>query len=64
MRYRFVVAWNASWHGGGVVSQVCGGPHEGKIIRLTSGGAEVRVGRSVSKANGLRLDKDMEVSGK
>lgn len=47
-----------------VVSQVCGGPHEGKIIRLTSGGAEVRVGRSVSKENGLRLDKDMEVSAK
>ncbi|CAM9468919.1 unnamed protein product, partial [Ectocarpus fasciculatus] len=44
--------------------EVVSGPHEGETLRMTSGGAEVRVGRNAPRRNGLRLDKDLEVSDK
>lgn len=44
--------------------QVLAGPHKGQTLRLNAGGAEVRVGRGAPKKNGLRLDKDLEVSDK
>lgn len=45
-------------------TQVLAGPHEGQTLQLKAGGAEVRVGRGAPKENGLRLDKDLEVSDK
>lgn len=44
--------------------QVVAGPHKGETVRLTAGGAEVRVGRNAPRKNGLRLDNDFEVSDK
>ena len=40
------------------------GPHKGQTLTLDTGGAEVRVGRNAPRKNGLRLDKDLEVSDK
>ncbi|CAM9371404.1 unnamed protein product [Ectocarpus sp. 13 AM-2016] len=44
--------------------EVVSGPHEGDTLRMNAGGAEVRVGRNAPRRNGLRLDKDFEVSNK
>ena len=44
--------------------QVLAGPHEGKTLELKAGGTDVRVGRDAPRKSGLRLDKDLEVSGK
>lgn len=43
--------------------QVLAGPHKGQTLRLNAGD-EVRVGRGAPRKNGLRLDKDLEVSEK
>ena len=40
------------------------GPHKGQTLTLDAGGGEVRVGRNAPRKNGLRLDKDLEVSDK
>lgn len=45
-------------------TQVLAGPHKGQTLRLEAGGAEVPVGRNAPRKNGLRLDKDFEVSDK
>lgn len=42
--------------------QVIAGPHKGKTLQVAAGGAEVRVGRGAPGKNGLRLDKDFEIS--